>query len=278
MLQDDLPIPDPATLESAASSGGLFTLSPLQIVVGVLLAGGGVAALVFAATTVIGGSDGATSTGAVPTTSVSASSAGATVVATTVPEATPAVVAVSSDPADHWVIASHEALSDANGDLVVVLTFKNPWPNDPPTTGFVAAAQIAAGLEIDGRFYGTTWSNSAGIGSQAEALAGGTEFPRTSQQQPLVEPELWVTPEGRLAIHMPGDSPTGGVPAVSLSPSSTLLSGGRTWSSFGADPDGTIDGAPLGPIAEGGSLPGIGWIVAVPDVGTTTLTVPDTSS
>jgi hypothetical protein len=214
-------------------------------------------------------------------------SGGDTTVATEAPTAAPAntgateaptaAAAVAIDPAAQLVIATSEAIVDSNGDLWILLGFDAPWVGESPTIDFAWAALVAAGVEIDGSIHGATWSVTDGQ-SYAEGLPGGSALPRTAGNESIVPAELWITPDGMLAIRLPGSSPTGGLDATLVAPDSTLIRVSRTWAEVRGDPSGSSESVALGPIAEGGNLPLPTWLAIEPDLGPIILNVPDTSN
>ena len=218
---------------------GFASIGISQLLIGAFAAVSGIVVIAFVVTSVVGGSEDGVQADADANSVAGASGSGAATSAATSAasrQLAPTQVVVDldgprralGDRQRRSAVRRRTAIAWGRGDLRVR---HGDWSRRRLGSGSQDRSQVAAGLEIDGRFYGTIWSNSSGIGSYAEAVAGGTEFPRTSQQQPLVEPELWTTPDGRLAIHFPGPSPTGGSAdrLWALAAETTLLRGGQTW-------------------------------------------------
>ncbi len=172
--------------------------------------------------------------------------------------ATPPPGAVSTAPEDRVVIGASLAMADANGDVWVLLIFPNAWEGEPPTIDFAHSVQLGAAVELDGLQYGTLWT-SAGQIRFSTGIPGAPTLLDQGANPNRVPGEMWITPEGMLAIRLAGNSPTGGVPTSSVNADTTLVRISSLRETGDAEPIVTLDRVPLGGFVLTGTLPVPSW-------------------
>jgi len=269
-----------AAARQGASQSGVFSPpSWFTQYLTLILAGAGVVTAVIAAFVLFGGSDDAPAVSLPATEATSASSVAPTAAPTEVPALSeaPTITRALEDLA----FAAAAASVDDVGDLWIELQLGAPLGVDPDTLAFVYAFAIGAAVQSDNGYNGIYYAITDST-SYAESIFGSADFPRTSREFNanfvIGQADLWMTDDGKLAIHMPGRTATGGLDASLFGADSMLLAGTIIWETDGAEPLDSIQELTLGTIATGGSYPLSSWVEIEPDLEPLTLTVPDTSN
>jgi hypothetical protein len=85
---------------------------------------------------------------------------------------------------------------------------------------------------------------------------------------------MWVTPDGRLAMRLPGSSPSGGLDAGLVTPDTPLVLLSSLVEAEGEAPVSDNRNTVLGDIAGGGDYPLVDWVELEPDTEPIVLNVP----
>ena len=93
-----------------------------------------------------------------------------------------------------------------------------------------------------------------------------------------LDSEMWVTPEGQVAVKLPGTSPTGGLSVTDIGPDAGITWFGQLWPEEDSEIQKWDETKPLGEITQvSDALPRPGWERVETDLGPLTLIIPDTS-
>ena len=156
------------------------------------------------------------------------------------PEA--AVGAVVADPADYATITDWAVLVDVNGDVWIVATPAAPWlPGPDADTAF----GLTVGIGIDlGYQTNTSWRTLYDGSTRAESSIVGADI------RAALGGEVWVTPDGDLAVKLPGTSPTAGLSLTDLGPDAAIYLYGQLWPEEGSETQIWEETRPLGPVTQ----------------------------
>lgn len=242
----------------------------------VILAGLGSVVAIVAATAFLGGSGDDDATG-LPSAATAAAA-----VATDAPTEVATIPRLPQEiRLEQLAFEAVAAMADADGDLWLTVGLEEGIAVDPDTLAFVYAFAIGAALQTDGGYNGFYYSVTDGA-TYGEAVFGSPDFPRTSTtfsaSYQIAQPELWITEDGRLAIHLPGDASGNGLDASLFGPDSMLIAGISALEEEGGTAVGGFNQVTLGEIATVGELPLASWVEIEPDQQPLQLNVPDTSN
>jgi len=149
----------------------------------------------------------------------------------------------------------------------VELTFAGSWAEGPPPLDTAWFIRTSVGILTDGQFHGASWSLHDGK-TRGEGFMDG-------DVKAAVNGEMWVTPEGRLVVRLPGLSDTGGLSASELATDAEVFLYGQVTPEEGADFERTERTVPLGEVTQSGEmLPLSDWIFVETDFGPITLIIP----
>jgi hypothetical protein len=211
---------------------------------------------------------------AAPTTAVTSAP-------TEVPTAEPTNEAGFTETERTLALMQIAAAADLRGDLWLRAELNTGLSGAPDTVAFLYAFALGAAVQTEDGYNGAYYSVTDGV-SYAEAVFGSPDFPRTSGEFnarfQIEQADLWITDDGQLAIHLPGDATGGGLDASLFGPDTPLIAG----VSFLEEQDGTAGGSfeefTLGEITTGLDWPAPGWTEIEPDREPLRLNVPDTSN
>ncbi len=197
-----------------------------------------------------------TSTTTSPTTTSSTTTSSTT---TTLPVATEAI--------DYVTITGASVLADPSGDVWVELTFAGSWIPGPPALDTAWFMQTIVGITSGGQYNSSAWSLQDGR-TRGEGFMEG-------DVRAAFDGEMWVTPQGRLVVRLPGLSDTGGLSVSDLGPDSEIFLYAQVVPEEGADFERIERTIPMGEVAQSSdNLPYSDWILVTTDFGPITLVIP----
>ena len=183
------------------------------------------------------------------------------------PEAPVEVPTLAVDLGAHVNVTSVTAWVDPSGDLYLEVFFAAPWPIETPAAAAALNTQVLVGVTFDGQSNSTQWSLNDGKTRGAAFIFGDV--------QASIHGEMWVTPKGTLVVKLPGLSPTGGLTASDMSPSSGLVWSAQVILEEGDEIQRWDEVTTLGEITQlSEPLPLPDWMPVTTDFGPVTLVVP----
>jgi hypothetical protein len=268
--------------EFTTHTGGTGGPSTLQLLIVAGLAMGGIVLAFALGLGPLGGSDDDSAT-SLPAATIAATAApteaasSPTTAPTEVVSEAPAIASEAND----LTLLSINAFSDGVGDLWLGLELQAPLGLNPDALEFVHGFAVGAALQTDAGYDGFYFSFLDGD-TYGEAVFGSPDFPRTSNtfnaSYQIAAPDLWLTEDGWLAIHLLGDAAGNGVDATLFGPDAVVIAGATVVEREGGAAIGGFDQYSLGPVTAGGDLPLDTWTEWEPQQHPLRLDIPDTSN
>lgn len=184
----------------------------------------------------------------------------------TPPEDEPQTVA--AEPVDYVTITETVVLVDPAGDVWVVATPAASWAQGPPATDTAWGLIVGVGVDLGYQINASWWTLYDG-GTRGEGSIVGENV------RAALDGEMWVTPDGELAVKLPGSSPTGGLPITDVGSDAEIYLFGQLWPEESSDIQSWEDTTPLGEITQTADLlPRPDWQAVEVDFGPVILIVP----
>ncbi len=204
-----------------------------------------------------------------PSTAVLVEDTEAPAVAVDTPEMS--VVPVVIDPGDYVRCREATVVADLNGDAWIMATPAAPWlPGPGPDTTWSLILDV--GIDLGTQSNTVRWTLYDGS-TRGESHISGDNV------KAALDSEMWVTPEGQVAVKLPGTSPTGGLSVTDIGPDAGITWFGQLWPQEDSEFQQWDETKPLGEITQvTDALPRPGWERIETDFGPITLIIPDTSN
>lgn len=182
---------------------------------------------------------------------------------------TPEVLLVT-DPGDYVKCREATVVADLNGDAWIMATPIASWsPGPGPSTTWSLILDV--GIDLGTQTNTVRWTLYDGS-TRGESHISGDNV------KAALDAEMWVTPEGQVAVKLPGTSPTGGLSVTDIGPDAGIIWFGQLWPQEDSDLQQWDETKPLGEITQvTDALPRPGWERVETDFGPITLIIPDTS-
>ncbi len=268
---------DYPALETLVDAGHRLGGLPQWIVI---VGGFGIVGVVLATLFVLrsGSDDPETAAVAIPSDTVVTTTVAPTTTAAAEPTTPPttaraaqSTLAIAIEDPLNWVtVTAAEVLADPNDDAWVVATPATPWIAGPPPDDAAWSLIVDIGLDLGTQVHSVRWTLHDGSTRGESHIEGAIEA--------ALAAEMWLTPDGRIAVRLPGTSPTGGLSAGDVGAGAMITLFGQSWPTADGEIERTEETIAAGavPVATE-PLPLPGWQQVETEFGPITLIVPDIS-